>query len=84
MGSPDYKVTINKVVDDTYYPLLTDEDLFAKLAGGKVFIKLDLSNAYQQLELSEESKEYLTVNTHKGLLQYQRLAYLSECYGSST
>jgi hypothetical protein len=40
-----------------------------------VFTKLDFSNAYQQLELSEESKEYLTVNTHKGLFQYQCLAY---------
>ena len=65
----DYKVTINKVVDDTCYPLPTAGDLFAKLAGGKVFTKLDLSNTYQQLGLSEESKEYLTVNTHKGLFQ---------------
>jgi len=62
-------------VEDTCYPLPTAEDLFAKLAGGKVFTKLDLSNAYQQLELSEDSKEYLTVNTHKGLFKYQRLAY---------
>ena len=40
-----------------------------------MFTKLHFANAYQQLELSEESKEYLTVNTHKGLFQYQRLAY---------
>jgi len=67
----DYKVTINKVVVDTCYPVPTTENLFAKLAGCKVFTKLDLSNAYQQLDLSEESKEYLTVNAHKGLFQYQ-------------
>jgi len=36
---------------------------------------LIVSNAYQQLELFHESKVYLTVNTHKGLFQYQRLAY---------
>ena len=71
----DYKVTINKVVEDTCYPLPTAADFFAKLARGKVFTRLDLSNVYQQPELSEESKEYLTANTHKGLFQYQRLAY---------
>ncbi|RUM45435.1 MAG: hypothetical protein DSY80_03320, partial [Desulfocapsa sp.] len=71
----DYKATVNTCVEDEPYPLPTAEDLFATLAGGRVFTKLDLSSAYQQLELSEASKELLTINTHQGLYQYQRLAY---------
>ena len=40
------------------------EDFLATLNGGKRFSKLDLSHAYQQLLLHEESKELLTMNTH--------------------
>ena len=71
----DYKVTVNPYLEDETYPLPTAEDLFADLAGGKIWSKLDLSAAYLQLELAEDSKQYLTINTHKGLYQYQRLSF---------
>ena len=34
-----------------------------------------LSQAYQQLELDEESKRYTVVNTHRGLFRYNRLLF---------
>ena len=71
----DYKQTVNKVLEEDTYPLPTCEDLFANLAGGKVFSKIDLSNAYLQLELTDKSKELLTIHTHKGLYQYNRLPF---------
>lgn len=37
--------------------------------------KLDLSQAYPQLELDEESKKYTTINTHKSLFIYNRLPF---------
>ena len=40
-----------------------------------VLRKLDLSHAYQQLLLDNESHEYLTVNTHCGLFQPTRLQF---------
>ena len=43
--------------------------------GGMEFTKLYLSQAYQQLELDEESKKYAAINTHKGLFRYNRLPY---------
>ena len=69
----DYKLTINKAAKLDSYPLPKIEDLFAKLAGGKRFTKLDVAHAYQQIPLSEESKPYVTINTHKGLFRYNRL-----------
>ena len=49
--------------------------MFASLNGGKVFSKIDLTHAYQQLVINEASKPYLTINTHKGLSRYQRMPY---------
>ena len=46
-----------------------------KLQGGKSFTKLDMRQAYQQLELADESKQYVVVNTHKGLFPYTRLPF---------
>ncbi|XP_036845205.1 uncharacterized protein K02A2.6-like [Oncorhynchus mykiss] len=71
----DYKVTVNRCILPEEYPLTNAEDLFATLAGGKVFSKLDLAFAYQQLKLDPESEHYLTINTHKGLFRFNRLAY---------
>ncbi len=68
----DYKVAVNKALLSDVYPLPTSEDIFASLAGGKIFSKLDLTNAYQQLIVSEDSREILTINTHKGLFTYNR------------
>ena len=57
------------------YPLPKPEDLFATLVGGKKFTKLDLSQAYQQLTLDEDSRRYVTINTHRSLYQYTRLPF---------
>ena len=59
----DYKVTINPTLEVDQYPLPVPEAMFATLAGGKNFTTLDLSQAYQQLELEEESRGYLAINT---------------------
>ena len=71
----DYKMTTNKVSKLDNYPITKFEDLFITLHGGKQFTKLDMSQAYQQLLLSEESKQFTTINTHKGLFRYNRPPY---------
>ena len=35
----------------------------------------DLSSAYQQLELEEDSKQYTVINTHRGLFRFNRLPF---------
>ena len=71
----DFKVSINPQIQVDQYPLPRVEDVFATLSGGKKFSKLDLRQAYLQMPVEEKSKEYLTVNTHKGLYRYNRLAF---------
>ena len=75
----DYKLTANKAVRIDTYPLPRDEELFTTLTGSKIFAKLDMSQAYAQLPLDEESKKYTTINTHRGLFEYNRL-----CFGISS
>ena len=71
----DYKGTVNQVSKLDNYPIPKTEDLLATLGGGNKFTKLDMSQAYQQLELEESSKKFTTINTHKGLYQYNRLPF---------
>ena len=71
----DFKVTINQCVETKTYPLPTTEDIFARLAGGNIFTKLDLSQAYLQLPVDDDSKDLLVINTPKGLFRYNRLPY---------
>ena len=60
-------MTVNPMIDLERYPLPKAESIFATLAGGKQYTKLDLAHAYNQLELDDLFKEYLTINTHQGL-----------------
>lgn len=71
----DYKITINPhlLVDD--HPLPTVDELFATVAGGERFSKIDLSQAYLQLEVRPEDGELLTLSTHRGLFRPTRLMY---------
>ncbi len=62
-------MTVNPVSKLDAYPI---PDLFAMLTKGKLFSKLDLSQAYQQLPLDDISKEFGVINTHKGLFRFTR------------
>uniref|UniRef100_A0A3B3S779 ribonuclease H n=1 Tax=Paramormyrops kingsleyae TaxID=1676925 RepID=A0A3B3S779_9TELE len=71
----DYKLTVNTVSSLEQCPIPKVEDLFAALSGGKQFSKLDMSHAYQQILMDDESKKYLTINTHRGLFTDNRLPF---------
>ena len=45
------------------------------MVGGQQFSKIDLSHAYQQLVLEEESQKLVTITTHKGLFKYNQLPF---------
>ena len=70
-----YRITVNKHIKPTMYPLPNPTDIFASLANGEKFTVLDLDKAYHQLELDEDSKKILTINTCKGLYCYNWLVF---------
>lgn len=71
----DFKTTINPSLIIDEHPLPSIENLFSSMAGGDKFSKLDLKQAYLQLEVRPEDREFLTLSTHKGLYQCTRLMY---------
>lgn len=75
----DYKITINPLLKDFHYPLPRIEDIFATLAGGEQYSKLDLSHAYQQILLTEESQPMTAITTHIGTFVYKRVPFGIKC-----
>ena len=67
----DFKVTLNPVLNIDQYPLPQTDDVFSNLVGGEKFTKIDLHQAYLQLQ----SKPLLTINTHQGLYRYSTMTY---------
>lgn len=70
----DYKVTLNQVLQVDRYPVPKIDDLLSMLKGSKYYSKIDLSQAYNQIEL-DETRKYTVINTHRGLFMYNRLVY---------
>ncbi|XP_041769576.1 uncharacterized protein K02A2.6-like [Anopheles merus] len=69
----DYSTGLNAALFPHDYPLPVPEDIFARLANCKVFSKIDLSDAFLQVEIDPEYRHFLTINTHRGLYTYNRL-----------
>ena len=66
---------MNAALKDYHYSLPSSEEVFNKLNGGKVFSKIDLSEAYLQIPVEENSSKLLCINTHRGLYKFDRLVF---------
>ena len=77
----NFKLTANRAVRLDRYPLPKVEDMFATLGGHSLFSKIDLAQAYNQLRVHKASRDVLTINTSRGLLQYSRLPFGVNCAG---
>ena len=71
----DFSTGVNDCLKDHSYPLPSPEDIFAKLNGGKVFLKIELPVAYLQMEVDDNCSKVLTINTHKSLYKLNRLPF---------
>ena len=73
--SRDFMVTIKPQLEIDEFLLPRVDDTYGSLGRDKLFSVLDLRHAYQQLEVEEQSRPSLSINTTHGLYQYQRLPY---------
>ncbi|XP_065199339.1 uncharacterized protein K02A2.6-like isoform X1 [Sycon ciliatum] len=71
----DFKVTINQHIESNIHPIPNPSDLLSSIAGASVFSKVDLSQAYTQLPLSEDSQKLCVIATHRGLFAFTRLPF---------
>ena len=71
----DFSTGLNQALKDHLFRLPSPEEIFNKLNGGKIFSKIDLSDAYLQIEVEENSSKLLCINTHWGLYKFNRLAF---------
>ena len=65
----------NEAIQRVRHPIPTVDDVSFEFNGAKNFTKLDLSQAYHQLELDENSRHITTFSMHVGLYRYKRLNY---------
>lgn len=70
---------MNRAVIRERHPLPTIEDVRHRLRGAKFFSKIDIKEAFYQLELDEESRPLTTFITQKGLYRYKRLMFGFSC-----
>ena len=72
----DFKLTINPVSSLDSYPIPKVKDLFSTLSVGKVFTKLDLQQAYQQLELDENMWSSILIVDYFGITAFPLVYHL--------
>ena len=65
----------NTAIKRVRHVMPTVDEIMVQLNGAKFFSKIDLSQAYHQLELHKDSRYITTFSTHIGLFQYKRLNY---------
>ena len=64
---------VNKAIEPSKVPIPRHEDIKAKLAGCKVFSKLDFKSAFWQIALAEESRNLTVFHANDRLYRYKRL-----------
>ena len=71
----DSKVSVNQIIDPQQYPMPRTDELLQSMAHGERYSKIDLSDAYLQVEVDDVSKQYLVITTTRGLYRYNRLPF---------
>ena len=66
---------INTAIQRERYPIPTLDSILDQIHGSKVFAKLDMKEAYTQLELDEQSRQITCFNSDEGIYRQKRLVY---------
>ncbi|XP_055714245.1 uncharacterized protein K02A2.6-like [Phlebotomus papatasi] len=69
----DYSTGLNESIEMNNYPIPDPDSLFSRMSNKSVFSHIDLSDAYLQVPMDEESSKLLTIHTPRGLFRFNRL-----------
>lgn len=69
----------NLAIKRENYPLPIIDDFLPHIGGAKLFSKLDVRNAFHQIEIAPESRAITTFITKRGLFRYKRLMFGISC-----
>lgn len=64
---------LNNITRKDRYPLLLIDETLARLAGARIFIKLDIRQAFHRIRIDPASKEYTTFRIRYGAYKYKVL-----------
>lgn len=70
---------VNEAVAREHHPLPTIENFLPQLENAVYFSKLNIEQAFHQVEISEKSREITTFITKRGLFRYKRLMFGINC-----
>ena len=74
LSSGDYR-QLNKMTIKDKYPIPNVQTLFYRLAGAKVFSKVDLVKAYHQIPIDLKSIPFTAIITPFGLFEYLYMSF---------
>lgn len=66
---------VNEAVLREHHPMPSVDDYLAKLGRGQLWSKLDIKEAFLQIELDEDSRDATTFITRRGLYRFKRLPF---------
>lgn len=66
---------VNEAVVRERFPMPVVEEYLARIGKGKVWSKLDIREAFHQVELAEDSRDVTTFITSRGLFRFKRLPF---------
>ncbi|XP_062550554.1 uncharacterized protein K02A2.6-like [Armigeres subalbatus] len=66
---------VNEAVVREHFPMPVVDQYLARLGKGKMWSKLDIREAFHQVELEEDSRDITTFITNRGLFRFKRLPF---------
>lgn len=69
----------NEAIKRENHLMPTFEDILPRMENAKYFTRLDVKDAFHQIELHESSRYITTFITHKGIFRYKRLMFGISC-----
>ena len=70
-----FSMGLNNAPKNYYYRFPGPEEVLVQLSEGWIFLKIDLSNTYFQIEEDNKCSKLSMINIHRGVYKFNHLAF---------